>query len=63
MTEQPTPAWAQLRWDQTDPRSHRWAALVPMAAQGWAAQRLGWVLYSTILIGINSDANTLCGYG
>ena len=33
-TEQPTPAWGQLLWDLTDPRSRRWAASVQMAAMG-----------------------------
>ena len=45
-----TPAWGQLLWDLTDPRSLRWVASAQMAAQGWAVRPPGWVLFSMIQI-------------
>ena len=58
-----TPAWDLQQWGRMDRSSRRWAASAQMAAQGWAVQLLGKELYSTSLIGISWDANTLCGYG
>ena len=63
MTAQPTPAWDPQHLARMDRSSRKWAASARTTAQGWAVQLQAWVLYSTSLIGISWDANTVCGYG
>lgn len=42
-----TPAWDLQQWGRMDRSSRRWAASAQMGVQGWAAQLLDSVLYST----------------